>query len=45
MRGKGNGKPIYEFLGMTKEQYFEYATGHERALKKMFPRKNNSGKD
>ena len=29
----------YEFLGMTKEQYFEFAVGHEKSLRRMFPRK------
>ncbi|MBR4315374.1 MAG: hypothetical protein IKP65_00180 [Alphaproteobacteria bacterium] len=29
----------YEYLGMTKEQYFKFAIEHEKALKEMFPKK------
>lgn len=36
--GKGNGKSISEYLGMTKEQYFRFLKGYVPELKKMFKR-------
>ena len=38
---KGNSnKTIYEFLGMTKEQYFKFGSGNYQALKLMFKKGN-----
>lgn len=34
-----SGKKIYEFLGMTQQQYWKYLQGHVPALKQMFPKK------
>lgn len=34
-----SGKKIYEFLGMTQQQYRKYLQGHVPALKQMFPKK------
>lgn len=31
------GKSVYEFLGMTQQQYWKYLQGHIPALKQMFP--------
>ena len=32
-------KKVYEFLGMTQQQYRKYLLGHVPALKQMFPKK------
>lgn len=40
-----SSKDIDEYLGMTEEQYFKFGTNGIKALRQMFPRKNNSGKD
>ena len=31
---------LYEFLGMTQKQFFEYAEQHEPYLRRTFPRKS-----
>lgn len=35
---------IYEFLGMTKQQYFEYIKHHESYLRLTFTKGNKKGK-
>ena len=31
-------KTVYEYLGMTKEQYFKFGTENYKALREMFPK-------